>query len=248
MQDLAIIKIKINDLKAKVENDSISPVYLGTILDDLLTSLSEIDETITDTIDEALKDTKNIVGSIDISDLDNITRMEALAASMGPGPYRYNVTDNNRIVGLLSVISDEMGHVYTQVLVTHRVINDAGQLTTSHSDTDTYIYSRSYGISSTASIPQEQWTSWKKLQSELVHEKGQSETVAMSQKAVTDELESMTAEMATLRANTVMALEIDQTTGDVLLLYDEDNTTISDAYIDPVTGDITIVQEINQNS
>lgn len=36
MPDFATIKSKIADLKAKIENDSISPLYIGTILDELL--------------------------------------------------------------------------------------------------------------------------------------------------------------------------------------------------------------------
>lgn len=175
-------------------------------------------------------------GTIDISDLDNITKGGALAAIIGQGPFRYNVTDDGKIVGHLLLLGDEMGHVYTQVLVTHRVINADGQLTASHSDTDTYIYSRSYGLKASATIPQGEWTPWKKLQTELTQTTGNSTEVAMSQKAVTDELNA-------LRAQMVMAVEVDDETGVVSLVYDEDNSSLSDAYINEA-GKIVIELEI----
>lgn len=61
-----------------------------------------------------------------------------------------------------------------------------------------------------------------------------------SQKAATDELADR---IEKLRADMVMAVEVDEETGDITLLYDEGNKTISDAYIDE-RGDIVIETEI----
>ena len=43
MTDFSTLRLKINDLKAKVEHNSISPVYLGAILDEFLAALAAVD-------------------------------------------------------------------------------------------------------------------------------------------------------------------------------------------------------------
>ena len=179
-----------------------------------------------------------ILGTVDIGDLDSVTVNEGLASVMGRGPHRFNVMDDGKVVGLLQVLGDEMLHVCTQVLTTHRSIDKEGNLITAHRDDVVNIYYRSMGLRN-SSIPSGTWTRWKKLQTELVQERGDSDEVAMSQKAVTDELVGLEDGLKKLRAETVMAIEVDPETGDVTLLYDEDNTSLADAYIDE-RGDVVI--------
>ena len=45
MTDFSSLQTKLNDLKAKIATNSISPVYLGSILDDVIALISSIDMT-----------------------------------------------------------------------------------------------------------------------------------------------------------------------------------------------------------
>ncbi len=62
----------------------------------------------------------------------------------------------------------------------------------------------------------------------------------VAEKVTNDIEESVNA----LREQMVMAVEVDDETGDVSLLYDEDNSSLADAYIDQATGEICIEQMI----
>lgn len=44
MTDFSSLQIKVNDLKAKVEQNSITPAYLGALLDDFIKVISPISE------------------------------------------------------------------------------------------------------------------------------------------------------------------------------------------------------------
>lgn len=72
MADLSSLKQKINALKAKVEQSSITPVYLGSILDDFITQMESID--MTDMSDDVRTAIANAAAAIKKAD-------QALAAS-----------------------------------------------------------------------------------------------------------------------------------------------------------------------
>ena len=74
----------------------------------------------------------------------------------------YKVLDyeNGHVVGVLTVFSDNMGHVITQVFTTHY---DNPGTWSSHRDDEIYVYYRSYKVGGTLDIPQFSWTDWKKL-------------------------------------------------------------------------------------
>lgn len=74
-------------------------------------------------------------------------------------PHRYVVTDGMRVVGMLEIISDNLGHVVTQLFMTHCVLTD-GTFNGSHSDVHVYRYYRSYNVNSSL-MPKEAWSEWK---------------------------------------------------------------------------------------
>lgn len=57
MTDFSSLKIKVNDLKAKVAQNSITPAYLGALLDDFITQMQVIDLTdLSEDLSKAIKD------------------------------------------------------------------------------------------------------------------------------------------------------------------------------------------------
>lgn len=169
MTDFSTIFNKIEVFKALIQKDSISPEYLGSLLEEML---------------DCIQGHCRLQGEIAISELDSISRTDALAAVQGSGPFRYNVLDNGKIVGTLDVISDESAHVYTQILTTHRSIDESGQLINAHEDTVAHVYYRSLGLTS-PTIPRGQWTPWHPI-GKCFQSTGDSAIYPMSQKAVTE--------------------------------------------------------------
>lgn len=102
-----------------------------------------------------------ILGSVDIGDLDSVTVSQGMAAVLGRGPHRYNVMDDGKVVGTLEVIGDEMLHVFSQVLTTHRLIED-GKLANSHRDDRVFTYYRSMGLRDSGGITPGEWTRWRR--------------------------------------------------------------------------------------
>lgn len=103
-----------------------------------------------------------ILGTVDIGDLDSLTVAQGIASVVGTGPHRYVVTDDGKVVGSLDVIGDEMLHVFTQVLTTHRLIDSDGKLTATHRDDRVYTYYRSMGLRN-GGIPEGEWTRWRRM-------------------------------------------------------------------------------------
>lgn len=153
-----------------------------------------------------------ILGSVEISGLDAVTVPQGMAAVIGAGPHRYNVTDDGKVVGTLEVFGDEMGHVFTQVLTTHRLVQQ-GRLTAAHRDDRVYIYHRSLGLRA-SDVATGEWTPWRKISGSGAAE---------------------------------MAVEVDHVTGEVILLYnDDEEAPFSDAYINE-RGEIVFEIELTNN-
>lgn len=169
MTDFQTIFNKIDIFKALIQKDSISPEYLGSLLEEML---------------DCIQGHCRLQGEVSISDLDSITRADALAAVQGTGPFRFNVLDNGKTVGTLDVISDESAHVYTQILTTHRAIDASGQLINAHDDDTVHTYYRSLGLNS-PTVPRNQWTPWHPI-GKCFQSPGDSTIYPMSQKAVTE--------------------------------------------------------------
>ncbi len=141
--------------------------------DEIKASLSE--ETTARTAADAELRTlaEGIVGSIDVSEIDNIpaSLTDAVAMVKDMKHSRWTLTSEKKVnVGVIDLFSDNMGHQLTEVLTTHYSMNSDGTLDfTSHSDTAIYSYWRSYNISA-ANVETEvgTWSAWKEYISETV--------------------------------------------------------------------------------
>ncbi|MBR2097909.1 MAG: hypothetical protein IKH59_10660 [Bacteroidaceae bacterium] len=120
-----------------------------------------------------------VFNEIAIDDIDDIifnggqlTPNPAFAGSESGVPAYYTVydgTSHKLKVGVMSVISDNMGHVVTQVMATHYVLDDSGQITGAHSDSDLFLIYRSAKLSG-GTLPTEvgDWTPWNYVNNSLL--------------------------------------------------------------------------------
>lgn len=176
MADLSSLQQKVNALKAQVEQSSITPISLGSILDEIiLTTVKNASDALTKANQAitASQSANNIASSaagiadaalpriIDITDLDTMgtdgSRAEMLlfARSLS-GHTRYAIfygtataTAENpaKLIGTLDVFTDSTFHVLTQVIETHHTIED-GELdkNSSHNCSVLNRYYRSYNL------------------------------------------------------------------------------------------------------
>lgn len=83
-------------------------------------------------------------------------------AAVSPG-NRFRVVDGTYVVGVLDIISDNMGHLLTQIFTTHYIL-EMGAFGGTHSDSQVFTYYRSYGIrAGDGSVPVGTWTDWELL-------------------------------------------------------------------------------------
>lgn len=103
----------------------------------------------------------NEVAYGDIDDL--ATFDEAFAGSESGTPAYYTVyvmVSTHKVkVGTMEIISDNMAHVVTQVMVTHYVLDENGAITGAHSDGDLFRIFRSKKIHG-GTLPTDDWTPW----------------------------------------------------------------------------------------
>ena len=103
----------------------------------------------------------NEVAYGDIDDL--ATFDEAFAGSESGTPAYYTVyvmVNSHKVkVGTMEIISDNMAHVVTQVMVTHYVLDENGAITGAHSDGDLFRIFRSKKIHG-GTLPTDDWTPW----------------------------------------------------------------------------------------
>lgn len=103
----------------------------------------------------------NEVAYGDIDDL--ATFDEAFAGSESGTPAYYTVyvmVNSHKVkVGTMEIISDNMAHVVTQVMVTHYVLDENGAITGAHADGDLFRIFRSKKIHG-GTLPTDDWTPW----------------------------------------------------------------------------------------
>ena len=120
-----------------------------------------------------------VFNEIDIDDIDDIifnggqlTPNPAFAGSESGVPAYYTVYDgtlHKLKVGVMSVISDNMGHVVTQMMATHYVLDDSGQITGAHSDSDLFLIYRSAKLSGgTLPTVVGEWTPWNYVNNSIL--------------------------------------------------------------------------------
>lgn len=113
--------------------------------------------------------TKSILNTISLQDLDldQDTISKLVFASI---PSRYVVVNNKKNCGILNIFSDDSGHILTQILETHCIVED-GNITSSHSDNDVFIYKRSYHVieGGTSDIPVGSWGKWEQMYSSEIN-------------------------------------------------------------------------------
>lgn len=114
-----------------------------------------------------------IFNEIDISSIDTLkTLNDALAPSSSLKPTYYTVTamlsSVKLKVGSMAVISDNMRHVVTEIMATHYLLDDAGNLTNEHSDAEIFFIYRSVKLSGgTLPDPAGTWTKWRYVNSSV---------------------------------------------------------------------------------
>ncbi|MDO4158871.1 MAG: hypothetical protein Q4D41_00255 [Prevotellaceae bacterium] len=102
-----------------------------------------------------------VVGSVNITELDSLYVTDD--NRKGEMPVLLQVKYGTLNVGILRVFSDGSGHCITQVLTTHNILNEDGTLAeSSHSDTEVYVYYRSYSFTS-PNITTGTWSSWQDI-------------------------------------------------------------------------------------
>lgn len=94
--------------------------------------------------------------TISLFDLDSLN--STLASAKGVSFFRaYNVIfDAANNSGFLIVIGDSMGHVVTQLFITHEVLQDNGKFNGTHDHTQLFFYERSFSSESNS------WSAWNK--------------------------------------------------------------------------------------
>ena len=190
---------KLAAFKALVLKDSISPLYLGSLLEEMTDQLQQhigdvdqeaelrqaADNSLSSRIDSESTTRKNaddtlkksvdyIQGTIELEELDNMYGPALVLkkyAMEGNGPFRFIATINGRNVGSVDVIGDGMGHNLTQILTTHYVAPEFNM----HTDETVHTYIRTYVLSK-GSLPEPQgtWTEWREPYAE---HSDQNETV-----------------------------------------------------------------------
>lgn len=117
-----------------------------------------------------------IFNEIDISSIDTLkTLNDALAPSSSLKPTYYTVTamlsSVKLKVGSMAVISDNMRHVVTEIMATHYLLDDAGNLTNEHSDAEIFFIYRSVKLSG-GTLPDAAgvWTKWRYVNSSVMDE------------------------------------------------------------------------------
>ena len=127
----------------------------------------------TDTIMSQKSVSEAIFNEIDISSIDTLKTLDdALAPSSSLKPTYYTVTamlsSTKLKVGSMAVISDNMRHVVTQIIATHYLLDDAGNLTNEHSDAEIFLIYRSVKLSGgTLPDPAGVWTKWRYVNSSV---------------------------------------------------------------------------------
>lgn len=103
----------------------------------------------------------NEVAYGDIDDLATFDEAFAGSESGTPAYYTvYVVVGSHKVkVGTMEIISDNMSHVVTQVMVTHYVLDENGAITGAHSDGDLFRIFRSKKIHG-GTLPTDDWTPW----------------------------------------------------------------------------------------
>lgn len=124
---------------------------------------------------------KTVPQSLYLADLDtmgtdgSMAAIMALSRSSEATRFALRLSeDDKRIVGFIDLVSDNLGHVLTQILTTHYSMEDGELKTDSHYCNTIFQYFRSYNhnIPGTPTTERNSWTAWKYLQLELVGEKG----------------------------------------------------------------------------
>lgn len=110
-----------------------------------------------------------IVGTIQASELDSLgsTEGDEINIMLGKKTVYYKVFGlggSTLFSGLLQLLTDGMGHVFTQILTTHATLNADGTIsTTSHSDDKLFTYWRTYNRRTDPKA----WSKWQSVTAEL---------------------------------------------------------------------------------
>ena len=109
--------------------------------------------------------TDNILNKIQLSELD-FPKEKVLQIISSTVPCRFMVIDQYKNCGTLDCFSDNMGHMLTQVLMTHYTL----PLNGTHTDDKMYIYYRCYHLQGgTSSIPIGTWGEWTPVGSNVFY-------------------------------------------------------------------------------
>lgn len=182
MDALATLRTKITDLKNKIEQSSISPIYLGSILDELLTFIDTADNALSGAIsnnraklEKAIADQRAAIDivlekhlkaihdaaprTISLSKIDTMgtdgSRQELLGIVSEAAHTRWLVCDDSgHTVGCMDIVSDHLGHVLTQILTTHFALTSEGELSdNTHTCAKPRTIFRSFNLSAPSSFP-----------------------------------------------------------------------------------------------
>lgn len=108
-------------------------------------------------VEEILEELKLSNPSISVEDLDSLNQIKVGESGQ---PVIYAVTDFGKNVGVLSLFSDSMSHVITQIFVTHCFWKDGNF--NSHDDSKIHQYFRSYNNNAAhATWDKGTWSEWK---------------------------------------------------------------------------------------
>lgn len=107
---------------------------------------------------------EKFLNEVAYEDIDNLATFdEAFAGSESGTPAYYTVyimVNSHKVkVGTMEIVSDNMAHVVTQVMVTHYVLDENGAITGAHSDGDLFRIFRSKKIHG-GTLPTDDWTPW----------------------------------------------------------------------------------------
>ena len=158
------------EAEARTEGDKI----LKTAITDEETARKSADEELKSSVEEVQSIAEGVVGSIDVSEIDNIpaSRTDALAMAKDMKHSRWTLTYNSQFnVGVIDMFSDSMLHQLTEVMTTHYAMDSEGVLDfTGHTDTTIYRYWRSYKIQDSSNLENEAgtWTAWAEAIPETV--------------------------------------------------------------------------------
>lgn len=179
MADIKTVRDKIIATKALVAENSISPTYLGNLLDEMLSLLDSYASADTldsisasvNSINTATKKLDTAVKaaaprSVELAELDTMgtdgSVGQMLAFAVGKENHTlWALCQNGMKVGTVSVFADFGPHVLYQIITTSNDVVD-GKLQGSHRDGRLHTFWRCFGITENpGDYPVGEWTPWQ---------------------------------------------------------------------------------------